>query len=444
MRRNFPDNTEILKPVLFLIQVAMDVAIVVLFIGALIFFGNLFNKIFALTKIPDLLILIVIGIIIGPVFNLVTVGDFGIVGPLFATVTLAVILFEGGLHLKVATIKSAFRGTIALTLVSFIATMLIASWVVYYFNYLDPIPALMLGAAIGGTSSAVVIPMIEYLNLGKNSHAILALESAVTDVLCIVLVLTLLDVYTLHEFNIPFVALRLISSFLVAAVLGVICGIVWSIVYPMLKTIKSIFFTPAFLFIVYGVVTLMGFSGAIASLAFGITLGSLDTFRISKILPDAHVKQVELTQFEVVFLSQLVQVLKTFFFIFVGLSLVLNDTVALLLGLEITAMLFIVRILIVYFFIPKSIPVWDASVMSVMIPKGLAAAVLAAIPLQMGVKGGMFIETTTYAIILFSIMICSILVLLLDRTGLKGVYGMIFRKFAHQEEPGPAESPPVT
>jgi potassium/hydrogen antiporter len=421
----------------------MDVAIVVLFIGALIFLGNLFNKIFALTKIPDLLILIAIGILIGPVLNLVTPGDFGIVGPLFATVTLAVILFEGGLHLKVATIKSAFRGTIALTLVSFIATMLIASGVVYYFHYLDLIPALMLGAAIGGTSSAVVIPMIEFLHLGKDSHAILALESAVTDVLCIVLVLTLLDVYTLHELNIPYVALRLISSFLVAAVLGVIGGIIWSVLYPKLKTIKSIFFTPAFLFIVYGIVTLIGFSGAIAALSFGITLGSLDSFRISKIFPDSTVKQVELTQFEVLFLSQLVQILKTFFFIFVGLSLILNDTVALIIGLEITLALFVVRILIVRFFIPKSIPVWDAGVMSVMIPKGLAAAVLAAIPLQMGVTGGLFIETTTYAIILFSIMICSILVLLLERTPLKRVYGLFFRKFAQPEETQPPASPPA-
>jgi len=421
----------------------MDVAIVVLFIGALIFLGNLFNKIFALTKIPDLLILIVIGILIGPVLGLVTPGDFGIVGPLFATVTLAVILFEGGLHLKIETIKSAFRGTIALTLVSFIATMLIASGVAYYFHYLDLIPALMLGAAVGGTSSAVVIPMIEYLHLGKDSHAILALESAVTDVLCIVLVLTLIDVYTLHELNIPFVALRLVSSFLIAAILGVIGGIIWSVLYPMLKTIKSIFFTPAFLFIVYGIVTLLGFSGAIASLAFGITLGSLDTFRISKILPDSNIKQVELTQFEVVFLSQLVQLLKTFFFIFVGLSLILNDMAALIIGLEITLVLFVVRILIVHFFIPKSIPVWDASVMSVMIPKGLAAAVLAAIPLQMGVTGGLFIETTTYGIILFSIMICSILVLLLERTPLKKVFGLFFRKFAQPEETRPPAVPPA-
>ena len=261
----------------------MEVAIVVLFLGVLIFLGNVFNRVFALTKIPDLLILIGIGLLIGPVLGLVSPTEYGIVGPLFATVTLAVILFEGGLHLKMTTIRSAFRGTIELTLISFVVTMLISAGILIFLNLLEPLPALMLGAAIGGTSSAVVIPMIEYLHLGKDSQAILALESAITDVLCIVLLLTLLDIYIIGELNVPYVALRLVSSFFIAAILGVIGGIAWSVLYPHLKTIKSIFLTPAFLFIIYGVVTLLGFSGAIAALAFGITLGNLHSFQYSQV-----------------------------------------------------------------------------------------------------------------------------------------------------------------
>ena len=423
----------------------MDVAVVVLFLGALIFLGNVFNRVFALTKIPDILLLIIIGILIGPILGLVSPLDFGIVGPLFATVTLAVILFEGGLHLKVETIRSAFGGTITLTLVSFIATWLITAGILYSLHYLDLLPALMLGAAVGGTSSAVVIPMIEYLQLNRESHAILALESAVTDVLCIVVLLALLDVYQLGELNVPYITLRLVSTFLVAGILGMIGGVAWSMLYPKLKTIKSIFLTPAFLFIIYGLVSLAGFSGAIAALAFGITLGNLHSFRITKLLPASHIEQAELTPHENIFLSQLVQILKTFFFIYVGLSIILTDTQALKIGLVITLILFLFRILIVHFFIPRTIPVWDASIMAVMIPKGLAAAVLAAIPLQMGVKGGEFIETTTYGIILFSIAICSVLVLLLDRTPLKKLYAVFFSHFGKTTEPAtPPQDPPVS
>jgi NhaP-type Na+/H+ or K+/H+ antiporter len=400
-----------------------------------------FNRVFALTKVPDLLILIGIGILIGPVLGLITPEEFGIVGPLFATVTLAVILFEGGLHLKMATIRSAFRGTIELTLASFIATMLISAGILACLHFLEPLPALMLGAAIGGTSSAVVIPMIEYLNLGKDSNAILSLESAITDVLCIVVMLTLLDVYVIGELNVPYVTVRLLSSFFIAGAFGVLGGIVWSVLYPQLKTIKSIFLTPAFVFVIYGAVSLLGFSGAIAALCFGITLGNLPLFRITQWLPSYHIRQVELTPHEVTFLSQLVQLLKTFFFIYLGLSIILSDTEALKIALLVTLILLLVRLLIVRFFIPKSVPAWDASVMAVMIPKGLAAAVLAAIPLQMGVDGGLFIETTTYGIILFSIMACSILILLLERTPLKGLYALWFSQFGIPGEPEPPQPP---
>ena len=44
----------------------MDVAIIVLFLGVLIFLGNVFNRVFALTRIPDILILIGIVLFIGP------------------------------------------------------------------------------------------------------------------------------------------------------------------------------------------------------------------------------------------------------------------------------------------------------------------------------------------------------------------------------------------
>jgi len=411
----------------------MEVAFIILFLGVLIFLGNVFNRVFALTKIPDLLILIGIGILLGPVLGLITPDEYGIVGPLFATITLAVILFEGGLHLKMATIRSAFQGTIELTLISFVATMLISAGILVFLHLLEPLPALMVGAAIGGTSSAVVIPMIEYLHLGKDGSAILALESAISDVLCIVVVLALLDVYLLGELNVTYVIFRLVSTFFIAAILGVIGGLVWSVLYPHLKTIESVFLTPAFLFIIYGIVSLLGFSGAIAALAFGITLGNLHSFSIIRLIPASHVEQVELTPHEVIFLSQLVLLLKTFFFIYLGLSIILTDTEALKIGLLITLILFVSRILIVRFFIPKSIPVWDASITAVMIPKGLAGAVLAAIPLQNGVLGGEFIETTTYAVILFSIMICSALVILLERTPVRRLYSAIFRQFGRDE-----------
>jgi len=297
----------------------MDVPIIVLFLGILIFLGNLLNRLFTLTKIPDLLFLIGIGILIGPVLGFVSPASFGIVGPIFTTITLAIILFEGGLHLRVETIHSSFKGTIALTLASFIVTMLLTTGVLYYGGYLEFLPALMLGAIIGGASPAVVIPMIGFLHLKKDSGVILSLESAIADVLYIVILLMILDVYLLGTIDLRIMAGKLIASLFMAVVLGVLAGVFWSSIYHRLGNIKSIFLTPAFLFIIYGIVDTIGYSGAIAALAFGVTLGNLDSFKISQLFPSAQdIPQMELNPTEKLFLAQLVQLFKTFFSFILG------------------------------------------------------------------------------------------------------------------------------
>ena len=64
---------------------------------------------------------------------------------------------------------------------------------------------------------------------------------------------------------------------------------------------------------------------------------------------------------------------------------------------------------------PKKIPRADAEVMAALIPKGLAAAVLASIPLQMGIEGGEIVQGIAYTIVFFSIAFAAFLVMLMER-----------------------------
>ena len=64
--------------------------------------------------------------------------------------------------------------------------------------------------------------------------------------------------------------------------------------------------------------------------------------------------------------------------------------------------------------------------MAIMVPKGLAAAVLATIPFQQGVIGGELIKSVTYGVVLLSIIMTSILLLLLEKTPLMSLYAWIF------------------
>jgi potassium/hydrogen antiporter len=412
----------------------MDAAVTVLFLGLLIFLGNILSRFFTLTKIPDVLFLIAIGIIIGPFLGLVAPSAFGVVGPLFTMVTLAIILFEGGLHITLETLKKSINGTMAITVANFVIITAICMMVMQYVAGFTFIESCMLGAIIGGTSSAVVIPFTNYLNMKNDTKAILTLESAISDVLCIVVLISLIDVVRLEQFNIGHLVGNLMASFLIAIIIGVVAGVWWSSVYHRIASIKSIFITPAFVFIIFGFVNLLGFSGAIAALALGLTLGNLYYFKAENILPflGDNIKQVELTPIEKEFFAQLVSLLKTFFFIYIGISIHFSNMSIIYIGAAITVIIYLARIVIVWLTIPRSMPASDAAIVAVMEPKGLAAAVLASLPLQAGIAGGQVIQDVTYIIIFFSILVCSVMVFLLERTLFAGMYQKLFWMFGKE------------
>jgi len=63
-----------------------------------------------------------------------------------------------------------------------------------------------------------------------------------------------------------------------------------------------------------------------------------------------------------------------------------------------------------------------------MIPKGLAAAVLAGLPMQYGVTGGEIIREITYIVVLTSISFTAILVALYQRPAVQQFYSSFLKK----------------
>jgi len=415
----------------------MEIAALIFFIGILMILGHILSEVFTRTKIPDLLFLLIIGLALGPVLGLVTPEMFGILGPIFSTISLIVILFEGGLYLRIEAIKSTFGQCSRLTLLNFCGAICITTFVVLIVAGTYPLTAFMLAIIVAGTSPSVVIPLIRQLGLKETSQTILSIESALCDVLSIVLLLIVLQAYQLHKFSFWQASETLIGSFVIAILVGIAGGIAWSIIRKKFAFFNKIFAIPAFIFILYGFIEMIGFSGAVAALVFGITLGNLTYFKgIFSPYFELNVKQIELTEMEKSFFGEIVFLLRTFFFIYIGLSIQFDNPKIFALGLLVTLLLYVIRIPAVWFSIPKSTPAWDVSVMAVMIPKGLATAVLASMPFQQAYPEGMFIQEATYAIILFSIIINSLLIILIDKTAFSRMYRRIFARFGEVSSNG--------
>jgi NhaP-type Na+/H+ or K+/H+ antiporter len=405
----------------------MPTAYTIVFVGITIFLAHYFASLFARTKIPDVLWLFIIGILLGPVGGLVRPENFGAVGPVFTTITLVFILFESGIDQRLEPLIHSLGGTARITTYNFFGTCLVAGGIAYFNTDLGVLRSLMLGSIVGGTSSAVVTTLARQFAMRKRSSTILVLESAFSDVYTLAVPLTLLTAYKIGKVDVAFVTGQMIAAFLLAAMLGIAGAFLWSILLNRMRTLQNtVFTTPAFVFIIYGIVEILNYSGPIAALAFGITLGNIDVLGPPIMRNVISRKPISLTENERAFFSEAVFLLRTFFFVYIGISVRLQDWWMFSLGATITGVLFLVRIPIVRMAVPRDTPLKDAAFMACMIPKGLGAAVLASLPAQQGVPGGEIIQSVVFSIILCSTLLTTILTFLVDKTFVSRVYEWLF------------------
>lgn len=402
--------------------------VTILTVGLLVFAAHLFTALFEKARIPDVLLLMLLGIVAGPLLHLVEPADFGLVGPALTTIALIVILFEGGTTLDIPTIVRSAGHTLSLTLATFIVTAGITAVMFVTAFGVSPLIGLILGGIIGGTSSAVVVPMVRGLKMKDPAGTVLVLESSLTDVLCIVLVYALLEATVSEATSTGRIVGTVLSALVFAGVIGILGGHLWLLLLKRVRRFpNTVFTTFAFIFILYGISEMLGYSGAITALAFGITLTNFRFFRFDRLpfLRSAEWESISAT--ERAFYGEIVFLLKVFFFVYLGILIRFDDVGLVLFAVALVAVIYAARIVITKVVLPKHVDRLDAAVVSVMIPKGLAAAVLASLPLQYGVPEAGMIQSIVYTVVPVSIVLTAVLVSMLDRIPL---FPLLFRSFA--------------
>lgn len=393
-----------------------------IFLGALIFCAHLFAAFFRRSRVPDVLFLVLIGIVLGPVLGWVTPDMLGGVGSLFASVTLVFILIDSGIEMSIGNLRRYWVGIVQVTFYSFCLSMAAAALTAHFLAGLEWLPSLLLGSMVAGTGSSIVIPIIKQMRISSQTQTVLTLESAISGVLCIVVALALMEGFKMGRINVAQVTGNLLASFTMAVLIGGLGGLVWSVLLRRVRKLQnSMFLTPAFVFVLYGLTEALGFSGAIAALAFGIVLGNavyLEYAFVRKLWHRSMPPMQSLGENEKSFFKEMVFILKTFFFVYIGISIPFTDTVALLWGAVIVAALFLARFVLIQL-VGRHNSATDRLIVSIMIPKGLVSAVLASMPRQINSAAGApiiphaeTIECMVYSIIFFSIVFSTILVLL--------------------------------
>lgn len=409
--------------------------ITIICIGLLYFFSHYLTILYQKTRIPDVLILIFVGILIGPVFKLASVDSLGMLGQVLTSVALIIILFEGGLNLELSSIGGSMRTASKLTISFFFITAIIVGLLLHYMLHYSWLLSFITGFILGGTSSAVVLPMVRLLRMSDKPSTILVLESALTDVLCIVFAISFLSSYSTGMVEIGKIAGSLISSLVLASALGVGSGYIWLRLMNWIKTFPNTQFTTfAFMFIVYGLAEYFGFSGAITALAFGIVMGNYSKIplpeKIKSKLPDGIITELERKLY-----SEIVFLLKIYFFVYLGMSIPFESSNFFIIAAALVGAIYIARLFSTRFLVRDTDITWeDKSVMSAMVPKGLAAAVLAGLPLQYGIPEGAEIQIIVYNVVFVSILTTSVLIPLIRTRFISRFYRVFFRPIARLEK----------
>ncbi len=396
-------------------------------LGLLIFCAHLFAAFFRKSRIPDVLFLVMIGILIGPVLGLVTPDMFGNAGSLLASLTLVFILFDSGIDMHVNDLRHYWSGVVQVTFFSFLLSIVVTALISHYVADLEWTTSILLGSMVAGTGASIVIPIIRQMKISSRTQVVLTLESAISGVLCIVVALAMMEGFKMGKISLLKITGSVLVSFIIALAIGLLGGVIWSgLLNRVRKLNNSIFLTPAFVFVVYGISEALGYSGAISALAFGIVLGNTIYFEYSVLRPLLHrnaglhplvPKMNPLMDIEKSFFKEMVFILKTYFFVYIGISIPFTDTLALLYGFLIAAAIFSVRFLLIMI-VGRENSQTDRLIVSIMAPKGLVSAVLASMPQQINnaassdiIPGAERLECMAYSVIFFSILICSLLVL---------------------------------
>ena len=388
--------------------------------GVIISLGFIGNYLFKRKGIPDNLILIFFGLLLGPVFHLVEPSSFTGIAPIFSSLALLIILLDGGMNLNLFKVLGESPKAMVLGTLNVVVSMILTALFTGAFLGWDLIYGLMLGAMIGGTSSSIVISLVRKLDVSDRTLTLLSLESVFTDALVIVVSVTFLDILTnTRVMNLNEMAQSITSTLSIGVVFGLVLGVLWLKILSKLRdNVYDDILTLSVAILFYGLTEIVGGNGAIFSLVFGLVLGN--SVEIGGML--RMQESVEVGSMMRKFMSQMSFFIRTYFFVYLGLILFIENYSIIIYSALITVLLIAGRFISV-----ALTSIGDAelkgqrNVLVAMMPRGIAAAVMAQLAASSGVQYAYMMPDLILIIIILTVALSSVWSSVLERKIMRDV-----------------------
>jgi potassium/hydrogen antiporter len=297
----------------------MSAALVLGLVGGLLVVAFLANRVFGLTRIPDVLVLMMLGVLLGPGLGLVQADSLAKTTNLLGTLAIILVLFEGGLELDLRDTLQHFPGSFLLATLAYIFSTVLVAVIVVKGLGLSWTDGLLVGAVLGCTSSTVVLPVLQQLQAEEPVRVTLMLEAAWGDVLAVLTVGLLLGMRSQGGAVAQGLAHGLLNQVGVALLFAIPGGVLWSRLLHVLSEQRFWqVLTFSIVLVLYAGMEALGANGLIAVLGFGLTLSNFPGIDPGLGLTLPVTQMAESQQALLTFHSELAFLVRTFFFVMIG------------------------------------------------------------------------------------------------------------------------------
>ena len=412
-------------------------------LGGLLVLAFVANRLARRSGVPDVLVLMATGIVIGPVLGWVKASQFEEVTQGFGTLALILILFQAGLELDIRETLRHVPRALLLAILSYGLSLSLAAEVARVALGLPFRTALIAGAVVGCLSSSVILPVLEQMELSPSLRITLIVEASLADALAVLTVGALLALPAKGHVAVA----DLVGGFLlkmgISLILGVLAGVLWSWLLPILAEERFWqVLTLAAVLLVFAVGGKAGGNDLFAVLIFGMTLSNFAGYR-SKLprisfRPDPRAEEHHRQM--LAFHSELGFLIRTFFFVLIGVVVEFTGLRKYaLVSLGILGALFLARWLAVEVsgWGWREIFTGEREIAMLLFPRGLITAVLALKAVAAEGATLAFLPDLAFAIILLTNLL-----LLVATIRARRIEARVGTSAATATEPAPSPSTP--
>ena len=297
----------------------MSPALVLGLIGGLLVLAFVANRIFALTRIPDVVLLMGLGVLLGPVLGLVDAPALDRATKLLGTLAIILVLFEGGLELNLRDTLRHFPGSLLLAALAYVFSVALVTLLIVKASHLPLTAGLLVGAALGCTSSTVVLPVLQHMAAEESVKVTLMLEASWGDVLAVLTVGLLLGMKSGKGTIAIGLAHGVATQVGLALLFSIAVGILWSRLLHVLSEQRFWqVLTFSIVLVLYAGMEALGANGLIAVLGFGLTISNFPGVDPRLGLKHLVTEIAQSQQALLTFHSELAFLVRTFFFVLIG------------------------------------------------------------------------------------------------------------------------------